>query len=62
MKEPVTFPKSKFVKISCNKCKNQQIVFNKASTTVKCLKCGEVLSESTGGLSDIKVRTLDMRG
>lgn len=48
-KEIVPFPKSKFILVQCQKCKNRQVVFNKPSTVVKCLKCGEVLIEPSGG-------------
>ena len=32
-------PISKFVKVRCPKCKNEQIIFGKVSTTVECLVC-----------------------
>jgi small subunit ribosomal protein S27e len=44
---------SRFLRIKCNKCKNEQVVFEKASSEVKCLVCGNVLATPTGG----KVRT-----
>lgn len=62
MKAVVRLPASKFVRVTCEKCKNQQIIFNKSSTVVKCLGCGEILAEPTGGKSLINGRTLDMRG
>ena len=52
--------KSKFIKLRCNKCKNEQIVFGKAASEVKCLVCGEDLLESTGGKSKIKARVLEV--
>lgn len=51
---------SKFVKIRCPKCKNEQIMFGKASTLVKCLVCGKELAESTGGKNRIKARILEV--
>ncbi len=56
MKDPV----SKFVKVRCPKCKNEQIMFGKASTPVKCLVCGKVLADPTGGKSRIKARVLEV--
>ena len=47
-------PRSKFLKVKCKKCRNEQIVFNKAAIVVKCLVCESVLAEPTGGLADIK--------
>ena len=53
-------PSSKFIKIRCPKCKNEQITFGKSSSTVKCLVCAKVLSEPTGGKSKIKARILEV--
>ena len=52
--------KSKFIKIRCSKCKNEQIIFGKASTKVNCLVCGKQLAEPTGGKSKIKARILEV--
>ena len=51
---------SKFVKIRCPKCKNEQIMFGKSSSNVNCLVCGKVLAEPTGGKSKIKARILEV--
>ncbi len=53
-------PESRFVKVRCPKCKNEQIIFGKASTVVKCLVCGRVLAQPTGGKARIKARVLEV--
>lgn len=53
-------PKSKFLKVRCSKCKNEQIMFDKASTEVKCLVCGEVLATTTGGKAKLKTNVLEI--
>ncbi len=53
-------PTSKFVKIRCPKCKNEQIMFGKANTKVKCLVCGRILAEPFGGKSRVKARILEV--
>ena len=53
-------PSSNFVKVKCSKCKNEQIGFGKSSTIVKCLVCGKILIEPTGGKSKIKARILEV--
>ncbi|MFH0978418.1 MAG: 30S ribosomal protein S27e [Candidatus Woesearchaeota archaeon] len=58
--EMIQEPESKFIKVRCPKCKNEQIVFGKASTIVKCLVCGKVLSEPSGGKSKVKARILEV--
>lgn len=52
--------KSKFIKIRCPKCKNEQIMFGKTSIKVKCLVCGKILAEPTGGKSKVKARVLEV--
>ncbi len=51
---------SKFVKIKCEKCKNEQMVFEKVSVPVKCLVCGEMLAEPTGGKAEIKTQLVEV--
>lgn len=53
-------PKSKFIKVKCPKCKNEQIVFGKASTIVKCVICEKIIAEPTGGKTNIKARMLEI--
>lgn len=57
---PIKEPTSKFIKIRCPKCKNEQIIFGKASTMVKCLVCDKIVAEPTGGKSRVKARILDV--
>lgn len=54
----VTGPKSRFIRVVCRKCANEQIIYNKAATVVKCLQCGEVLAEPTGGEAFVKGRVV----
>ncbi len=49
---------SKFVKVKCEKCKNEQMVFVKAASKVRCLVCGEILAEPTGGKARLNVKVL----
>ena len=53
-------PKSKFIKIRCKKCKNEQITFGKSASEVKCLVCGTVLASPTGGKTKFKARVLEV--
>ncbi len=48
--------KSKFIKVRCPKCKNEQIVFGKSATKINCLVCNKELVKPLGGKSDIKAR------
>ncbi len=52
--------KTKFVRVHCNKCKNEQNIYSCVTTKVHCLVCNELLAEPTGGGSDIKAKVLEM--
>ncbi|MBD3405806.1 MAG: 30S ribosomal protein S27e [Candidatus Lokiarchaeota archaeon] len=47
--EIVQQPRSKFIKVQCLDCENEQIIFGSVSTEVKCLKCDKVLAKPRGG-------------
>lgn len=51
---------SNFVKVRCSGCKNEQTIFEKASTSVKCLVCGAVLAEPSGGKAKIKTDVVEI--
>lgn len=51
---------SRFIKIRCPKCKNEQIVFGKTATNVDCLVCGKLIAEPTGGKTKVKARILEV--
>ncbi len=59
-KEDIKMNESKFVKIRCPKCKNEQIMFGKAAQQVKCLVCDKILADPTGGKAKIKARVLEV--
>ncbi len=52
--------KSKFVKVKCKECKNEQITYEKATTEVKCLNCNSILSSPSGGKAKIKARVEEL--
>jgi small subunit ribosomal protein S27e len=58
--DAVKEPKSKFIKLRCPKCKNEQIIFGKSATAVKCLVCGKELASPTGGKTRVKARVLEV--
>jgi len=55
-----TEPNSKYIKVRCPKCKNEQVIFGFASTEVKCLVCDTVLASPTGGKAKIKGKILEV--
>lgn len=51
---------SKFIKVRCVKCKNEQVLFGKSASKVSCLVCGKELGMPTGGKTKIKARVLEV--
>lgn len=43
-----------FLRVACTDCENEQIVFNRAATPVKCTECGTQLARPTGGAAAIE--------
>jgi small subunit ribosomal protein S27e len=60
MEVQLPVPDSKFVKVRCKKCKNEQIIFGKAASEVKCLVCGTALAVATGGKTKFRGRVLEV--
>ena len=46
--------KSGFLKISCPRCQNCQIIFGKSTLKIKCNKCNYLLTKTTGGKTKIR--------
>jgi len=47
-------PRSRFVRVKCQKCGNEQVVFGSAVNKVKCSVCGTELAEPSSGKALIK--------
>jgi small subunit ribosomal protein S27e len=50
--------RSRFYRVKCPDCENEQVIFGKASTVVDCIVCGKVLAESAGGKAQITAEIL----
>ena len=53
-----------FLRVRCPDCENEQVVFEKASSTVACAVCGTTLARPTGGKADLEgevVETVEAR-
>jgi small subunit ribosomal protein S27e len=45
--------RSRFFKVKCPDCENEQTVFEKASTVVNCVVCGRELATPAGGKANL---------
>jgi small subunit ribosomal protein S27e len=50
--------RSSFYKVKCPDCENEQTIFGKASTVVKCIVCGRDLAVPTGGKTIFKAEII----
>jgi small subunit ribosomal protein S27e len=47
-------PRSVFLRVKCSGCGNEQVIFDRASTLIRCKICDEILAEPTGGKARIR--------
>jgi small subunit ribosomal protein S27e len=52
--------KNRFIKIRCQACKNEQIIFEGATTEVKCLVCSAVIAKPKGGKAELKAKLVEV--
>lgn len=56
----MTEVKSRFLRVKCDDCGNEQIIYDHAATKVKCLVCERILVEPHGGKAAIKTKVLEV--
>ncbi len=55
-------PRSRFLKVECTKCGENQVIFGSAAGNIHCKKCNELIAESTGGKAKIKTKIKEILG
>ncbi|WP_181691966.1 30S ribosomal protein S27e [Natronomonas sp. LN261] len=48
-----------FIRVRCEDCENEQVLFGKAANTVDCAVCGSTLATPTGGEADVHVEVVE---
>lgn len=48
--------KGKFVRVRCSNCKSTQVIFGKSAVEVRCLKCKQIISKTSGGKTKIRAK------
>lgn len=51
-------PRGRFLRIRCEDCGGEQVVFDRAASVVACLVCGTTIARPTGGVAEIKGEVL----
>ncbi|MCL2475481.1 30S ribosomal protein S27e [Candidatus Bathycorpusculum sp.] len=53
-------PRSVFLRVKCQKCGNEQLLFSNAVNTITCNVCGVTLAEPSGGRAKINGEVLSV--
>jgi len=53
-------PRSVFLRVKCQKCGNEQLIFSNVVNKISCNVCGEILAEPSGGRATIKGEVLSV--
>jgi small subunit ribosomal protein S27e len=56
----MTKRKYRFLKVRCQACKNEQIIFEGATTKVQCLICDAVIAKPRGGKAEVDARVVEV--
>jgi len=59
LKELNVKTKSRFIKVRCKSCGNEQIIFDRASREIECRICGDTLAKPTGGAVLVKGEVIE---
>ena len=51
--------RSRFVKVKCPDCENEQVVFEMASSVVNCVVCSKVLATPSGGKATLQADVIE---
>lgn len=49
----IPIPRSRFLRVKCPSCGNEQMVFDHATFPVKCFVCSSLLAVPTGGKAKV---------
>ncbi|MFH1823319.1 MAG: 30S ribosomal protein S27e [archaeon] len=60
MPKQIRITESKFVRVRCPKCENEQVIFGKATTDVFCTKCKTSLAKPGASKAKIKAKVLEV--
>jgi small subunit ribosomal protein S27e len=50
----------RFIKTKCQDCGNEQVLFSKAATVVRCSVCGATIATPKGGKAELKGSVIEV--
>lgn len=60
LKDAIPQPRSRFLRVKCTDCGNEQVVFGNSASVVKCLACGKTLVRPRGGKARILTKIISV--
>jgi small subunit ribosomal protein S27e len=60
LRDPIPQPQSRFLRVKCIDCGNEQVVFGNSASVVKCLVCGKTLVKPRGGKAKILTKIVSV--
>lgn len=57
-KDLVPKPRTKFLKVKCPGCGNEQTIFSAPASDVKCIVCNNLLAKSTASKAELKAKVV----
>ncbi len=52
--------RSRFLRVKCSDCENEQLVYSHVSSVVRCKVCSKTLAVPRGGKAEIKTTILNV--
>ena len=52
--------RTRFLRVRCSDCENEQLVYSHVSSVVRCKVCSKTLAVPRGGKAEIKVTILEV--
>lgn len=59
LRELIPKPRSRFLRVKCPSCGNEQIIFESPATRVLCRVCSQILAEPKGGKGNILAEIME---
>ena len=60
MKKHVSLPKSRFLRVRCSSCGNEQVIFGSPSSLVKCVVCENTLAIPCSGKGRVSTTIIEV--
>ncbi len=60
IKKHIPVPKSRFLRVRCSSCGNEQVIFGSPATLVKCVVCENTLAVPQSGKGKISTTIIEV--